>query len=88
MLAGDLAKITTTTQDQSPYSREAIIARRYFPLDEYEDRWGRTHRLMEQRGIEAAVVWGRAGGTQYQPAAIGTHFTGIILPEGKARVAP
>jgi hypothetical protein len=24
----------------------------------------------------------------YQPAAIGTPFTGIILPEGKARFAP
>ena len=24
----------------------------------------------------------------YQPAVIGTHFTGIIWPEGKARVAP
>ena len=23
-----------------------------------------------------------------QPALIGTHFTGIILPEGKARFAP
>jgi hypothetical protein len=25
---------------------------------------------------------------EYQPAVIGTHFTGIILPEGKARCAP
>ncbi len=24
----------------------------------------------------------------YQLALIGTHFTGIILPEGKARLAP
>ncbi len=24
----------------------------------------------------------------YQAAVIGTHFTGIILPEGKARFAP
>jgi Xaa-Pro aminopeptidase len=52
-----------TTQDQSRQPREAVIANRYFPVKEYEDRWARAHALMEQRGIEAAVVWGRAGGT-------------------------
>jgi len=39
-------------------AREAVIANRYFPIEEYEDRWTRTDALMEQRGIETAVVWG------------------------------
>lgn len=77
-LTGDLAKIATTTQDQSQYSREAIIANRYFPIEEYEDRWTRIHRLMEQRGIEAAVVWGRAGGTYDRcadPLYLANHYS-------------
>ena len=31
---------------------------------------------------------GIKGNLLYQPAVIGTHFTGIILAQGKARFAP
>lgn len=36
---------------------------RYFPLDEYEERWSRVMAEMRRRGFEAAVVIGRGGGT-------------------------
>lgn len=36
---------------------------RYFPQEEYEDRWKRVEAEMKQRGYEAAVVWGRSGGS-------------------------
>ncbi len=36
---------------------------RYFPQDEYEDRWDRVHTEMERRRFETAVVWGRSGGS-------------------------
>lgn len=36
---------------------------RYFPLEEYQDRWSRTLAIMEAQGFEAAVVFGRGGGT-------------------------
>jgi Xaa-Pro aminopeptidase len=36
---------------------------RYFPIDEYEERWDRLHRKMKARGFETAVVFGRGGGT-------------------------
>ena len=42
---------------------EAVIAERYFPIEEYEARWARVHGLMGERGIEAAVIWGRSGGS-------------------------
>lgn len=36
---------------------------RYFPLEEYQDRWSRTLAIMEQQDFETAVVFGRGGGT-------------------------
>ena len=34
----------------------------YFPIEEYESRWGRVHAEMKRRGFDAAVVWGRSAG--------------------------
>lgn len=36
---------------------------RYFSLSEYERRWAEIYRAMDSHGAEAAVVWGRSGGT-------------------------
>jgi len=36
---------------------------RFFPQQEYEDRWARAERLMAKRGFEVAVIFGRGGGT-------------------------
>jgi Xaa-Pro aminopeptidase len=36
---------------------------RYFPIEEYEERWTRVHQEMEARGFETTVVFGRGGGT-------------------------
>ncbi len=36
---------------------------RYFPLNEYQDRWSRVQAFMAQEGFETAVVFGRGGGT-------------------------
>ncbi|WP_378942372.1 M24 family metallopeptidase [Mesorhizobium sp. ANAO-SY3R2] len=36
---------------------------RYFPVEEYQDRWSRTLAIMEAQGFETAVVFGRGGGT-------------------------
>ena len=36
---------------------------RYFPRDEYEDRWSRAQGEMKRRGYDTAVVWGRAAGS-------------------------
>ncbi len=36
---------------------------RYFPQDEYEDRWEKVLEQMRLRGFETAVVFGRGGGT-------------------------
>jgi Xaa-Pro dipeptidase len=38
------------------------MAGRYFPLDEYQERWRRVHAEMKRRGYEVAVVWSRSGG--------------------------
>jgi Xaa-Pro dipeptidase len=35
----------------------------YFPKDEYQERWRRVYEEMSARGYDAAVVWGRSGGT-------------------------
>ena len=35
----------------------------YFPKEEYEDRWRRTYEAMADRGFDAALIWGRSGGT-------------------------
>lgn len=36
---------------------------RFFPKAEYEARWARVEAEMARRGLEAAVVFGRSGGT-------------------------
>ena len=36
---------------------------RYFPLEEYQTRWQRTHEAMRAQGLEVAVVWSRSAGT-------------------------
>lgn len=36
---------------------------RYFPIEEYEQRWDRVHAEIAARGFETAVVFGRGGGT-------------------------
>lgn len=42
---------------------ETHAVNRYFPIDEYESRWERVLSEMRRRGLEAAVVFGRGGGT-------------------------
>lgn len=39
------------------------MVERYFPQEEYESRWQKVRKLMADRGYEAAVIWGRSGGT-------------------------
>jgi Xaa-Pro aminopeptidase len=36
---------------------------RYFPIEEYHQRWQQVEAEMKRRGIATAVVWGRSGGT-------------------------
>lgn len=36
---------------------------RFFPKEEYEARWARVEAEMARRGLEAAIVFGRSGGT-------------------------
>ncbi|AGT08532.1 M24 family metallopeptidase [Paracoccus aminophilus] len=36
---------------------------RHFPLEEYHLRWSRVQELMQARGFETAVIFGRGGGT-------------------------
>jgi Xaa-Pro aminopeptidase len=35
----------------------------YFSKEEYAKRWNNTYREMGNRGYQAAVIWGRSGGT-------------------------
>jgi Xaa-Pro dipeptidase len=35
----------------------------YFPQEEYEDRWNRVYDSMQEQGFDAALIWGRSGGT-------------------------
>ena len=35
----------------------------FFPHEEYEQRWQKVHGEMADRSLEAAVIWGRSGGT-------------------------
>jgi Xaa-Pro aminopeptidase len=37
--------------------------RGFFSRDEYEARWASVHEEMRKRGLEAALVWGRGGGS-------------------------
>lgn len=39
------------------------MVEKYFPQEEYENRWKRVRKLMADRGYEVAVIWGRTGGT-------------------------
>lgn len=36
---------------------------RYFPLEEYAQRWQRVEHAMQQRGLDLVVVWSRSAGT-------------------------
>jgi Xaa-Pro dipeptidase len=36
---------------------------RYFPLEEYHDRWTKAHAAMRQKGYSYALIWGKTGGT-------------------------
>jgi Xaa-Pro aminopeptidase len=36
---------------------------RYFPLDEYEQRWRRVDEAMRAQSLDVAVVWSRSAGT-------------------------
>lgn len=36
---------------------------KYFPEQEYQERWERVYGEMDRRGFKTAVVWGRSGGT-------------------------
>ncbi len=48
----------------------------YFPIEEYESRWGRVHAEMKRRGFDAAVVWGRsAGGFAYAQSRVERRTT-------------
>ena len=35
---------------------------RYFPMEEYHDRWKRVQAKMKERGYDIAIVWGQTGG--------------------------
>ena len=35
----------------------------FFPREEYEQRWANVETAMRERGLDAAVIWGRSGGT-------------------------
>jgi Xaa-Pro dipeptidase len=35
----------------------------YFPREEYEDRWRRLYEELNGRGLDAALIWSRSGGT-------------------------
>ncbi len=52
----------------------------------FRDETGPDGTERRVAGMRARPVHTSASGL-YQPAVIGTHFTGIILPEGKARFA-
>lgn len=39
------------------------MVERYFPIEEYEERWQRVEKEMTKRGYDAAVVWSRSAGT-------------------------
>ena len=66
---------------------------RYFPQDEYEGRWRRVHDGLKRRGLSAADVWGRSGGTYercgdvlYLTGYYGTHSgQGLDTPITTAR---
>ena len=54
----------------------------------YRHRVNHVHIPKKYAIYEAGRKSVRRTGILYQPALIGTHFTGIILAQGKARFAP
>ena len=48
---------------------------RYFPQDEYAARWAKVHAGLAEQGLQAAVVWGRSGGT-YERSGDVLYLTG------------
>lgn len=66
---------------------------RYFPQDEYEQRWEKVEAALRRLGLTTAVVWGRSGGTyersgdvQYLTNYYGTHSgQGLDTPITVAR---
>jgi Xaa-Pro aminopeptidase len=48
---------------------------RYFPRAEFEARWAKVNDALRAKGLEAAVVWGRSGGT-YERSGDVLYLTG------------
>lgn len=40
-----------------------MVASRYFPREEYEDRWSRVYAELKRSGFDTLVVWQRSAGT-------------------------
>lgn len=56
------------------------MAERYFTIDEYESRWSRVHAEMKNRGVPAAVVWGRSNQT-YDRSGDVLYLANYYCPE-------
>lgn len=39
----------------------AATSRRYFPIEEYEERWCKTQAEIERLGYDVALIWGKTG---------------------------
>lgn len=50
---------------------------RYFPKDEYEERWKRVYAAMKARGHSVAVVWGKTSGV-YERAGDMLYLTNFF----------
>src|SRR5262245_4101953 len=65
----------------------------YFPKQEYEDRWKGVRKVMADRGYEAAVIWGRTGGT-YERSGNIVYLTNYYstqsgqMPDNALSIAP
>ena len=50
---------------------------RYFPIEEYEERWKKVYAEMKRRGHETAVVWGKTSGV-YERAGDMLYLTNFF----------
>ncbi len=59
----------------------------YFPQEEYEARWRRVYEVMNARGYQTAVVWGRSAGTYERCGDVLylTNFYGTVSGQGLER---